>query len=817
MAIKDFDAKQFMLEKGERVGLGVALFLMVLLIIVSLFLPSHGFFSGSPTEKAKSLEKSAGSVQQQLASSQPGEEDKPQPAERTLAAIREFKPVDGHSYQLAADLFAPSQLGPSKRRMPELLPIKEGRAVVTLNQIRTIMMEFQRDNILVYLLNDEGGKGGGNRFGNVPGMFGRGGPGGRGDGRGGIPGGIFGPSGAGNRMGRGMPGMPGMGGAGMGSLLGAADNKKDIPLKPVRLDKLREESNPHYAEQVLPLRAAIIAASFPYRAQLEEFREKLRLPTTADVLNEPSTETDPEAGSNLNAFRFLRVEVERAVLGIDGKPMKLPGQKSEWVPIDLKAAYTPYLVLTAKQFEPDDPKYDLVSFDGLVMPRLKLFNDDNAPDAGAGEAEKKDEKKEATHNEYPKVEDQLAMLRKTLEELKNRDPNTIQRPPSQFTVDKSFNVFSRAGENTQQGAPGMPGMPGMPGAAGREGGEPSRRPGLGGPAMPSMPGGFRGPASLKPGAAGGVGRIGPGAPGMPGGPGMPGMDTADSTPPEYCLVRVVDPTVEPGFVYQYRLRVRMANPNYGRNKEVASLTYAQEKELPVDDSKWYVVPNTVSVPPDLYYYAVDQLDLDGGRNKYKGINRDVGVSKDRTALQLHRWLEGFQPKGSTKTLPVGEWVVAERVIINRGEYVGRRQRIEFPYWRTTQEQFVVATEPGATRKAPGVEVSFRPARPDGLDTVLVDFEGGRQECDRVISRDEDGKEKKKKVQDVSANEVLLLTPDGKLLAHEGAEDTKDKERVERLKQVQDRIKEVKNPSGGGTQPGGPGKPGGRNPFGGNNT
>jgi hypothetical protein len=340
--------------------------------------------------------------------------------------------------------------------------------------------------------------------------------------------------------------------------------------------------------------------------------------------------------------------------------------------------------------------------------------------------------------------------------------------------------------------------------------------------MPNIPGGFRGPGSFKGGVPGNVGRMGPGVPGMPGMPGMPGgpgADTADSTPPEYCLVRLVDPTVEPGVVYQYRLRVRMANPNYGRNKEVASLQYAQAKELPADDTKWYVVPDQVKVPPDLHYYAVDQLDLDGGRNKYKGINRDVSVTKDRTALQLHRWLEGFAPKGSTETMPVGEWVVAERVLINRGEYVGGRQRIEFPYWRPTQEQFVIATEPGATRRAPGVMVSFRPTRPDGRDTVLVDFDGGNLDYKRVVSRDEDGKPKYQPVRDASASEVLLLTPDGKLLAHEGAEDAKDKVRIDRLKQVHDRIKEVKNPGngGGGGKPGEPGKPGGRNPFGGNNT
>src|SRR5205823_1609647 len=189
--------------------------------------------------------------------------------------------------------------------------------------------------------------------------------------------------------------------------------------------------------------------------------------------------------------------------------------------------------------------------------------------------------------------------------------------------------------------------------------------------------------------------------------------------------------------------------------------------------------------------------------------------KDRTVLQIHRWLEAFTlPTDLRNPLPLGEWVVAERVLAHRGEYVGSPQRIEFPYWRTNQEQFVIASEPKSTRKAPGVPVDFKAPSTLGLDTVLVDFEGGTLDYERVVSRDEDGKEQKRKMRDSSAPEVLLLTPDGKLLAREGAADAKDKERLDRLKEVRDRIQEVKNPGSGGSEPGKPGKPGGgRNPFG----
>jgi hypothetical protein len=814
MAIKDFDAKQFMLEKGERVGLGVALFLMVLLIIVSLFMPARGFFSGSPKEKAAVLEKSAASVQSQLRSSLPSDADKPGDPKVTMTAVKEFNPITGQDYTTAfAGLFAPTQLGPQKRHQPDVLPIKLGNAVVTHNQIDAIMMRVQNDGkIMVYLLDDadaRGARGGGG----LPGLFGSG----RGGGKmpPGMPGagrgqGMGGSSGAGRFMGGGSGGMAPGGLAGLGGMEG----KKDMKLRAVPLDKLREESNPHYAEQVLPLRAAIVAAAFPYGAQLEEFRDKLRLSSTGQVLGEFSGETDAD-GNNLPAFRFLGVDVERAEVGPDGKLLSSRGPDGKpvtWYPVPLKEAYTPYLIATAKRFEADDPKYAPLTFPGLVMPRLKLFRD--GKDEAGGEGDKKE-----THNEYPKVEDSLKPIHDTLDELAKRDPNTIPKPPSQFTVEGSFDVFQPASESAQgpggPGSPGMPGGPGMPPMPGRGGTGKMQGTGRMGGMMPpgfsgagKMQGMGRGGMMMPPGAGRGAG-----APAMPG---MPGMGTEmEGAPPEYCLVRVIDPTVQPGHVYQYRLRVRMANPNYGHAKEVAAVTYAQKKEL--DPGEWYVVPKTVSVPPEMHYYAVDEKELEGA-NKYKGLNRDAYLSKDRTAMQIHRWLEAFTTRTDRKNpLPVGEWVVAERVIAYRGEYVGADQRIEFPYWRATQEQFVLSTEPGATKRVPGVMVSFKPDWGEGLDTVLVDFQGGNEEYKKVSGRDEDGKPNNfKNVRDAHGTEILLLSPDGKLLFRDEAEDAKDGERTERLKEVKDRIKEVKDGGngGGGNQPGGPGKSGGRNPFGG---
>src|SRR5436309_1868492 len=84
---KDFKGKEFLVEKGERVGLGVALFLMIVLIITSLFIPPNGFFSGSPSEKAEALGNQTSSVKQKLTTARPSQLDLPPDAKDKLIAL----------------------------------------------------------------------------------------------------------------------------------------------------------------------------------------------------------------------------------------------------------------------------------------------------------------------------------------------------------------------------------------------------------------------------------------------------------------------------------------------------------------------------------------------------------------------------------------------------------------------------------------------------------------------------------------------------------------------------------------------------------
>jgi hypothetical protein len=262
----------------------------------------------------------------------------------------------------------------------------------------------------------------------------------------------------------------------------------------------------------------------------------------------------------------------------------------------------------------------------------------------------------------------------------------------------------------------------------------------------------------------------------------------------------VDVTVKPGHNYEYRFQVRMANPNYGR-KDVASLDYATEPELKSEFSKLTVV---VQVPPELYYYAVDEAELS---SKYTGPHMNPPVNKDKQAvLQAHRWLDRVRPTPDYELL-VGEWSVADRFPASRGEYVGREEQVPVPYWRYTREEFVLAGKaPRTPRNAtPTIPVRFGYNRAeDPPEAILVDFDSHRQSYERVVKRSED-KVESRRVSDPAAPEVLMLSPEGRLLALEGARDAADSERKERRQKVLERIKEVKEKKseGGGKKGGTP--------------
>jgi hypothetical protein len=758
MKLKGFNAKQFLIEKGERVGLGAAGLVAVALTVYGLFMPPHGFFSGDPLKKAADLDKATQTVKNGMQNAKPGDADKPPPNAEDRKIPLDTSLVSSAAYAIP-DFFHPGTLEGTKRRPPTVLLPEEALATATWVPLDVILMtdpsEEGTEGTKIYILKEIKGSSGtkssgqssGSSLSKGLGQFGA--AGGMGLGAGG---GITGRPGLG--AGGGIVGRPGgIGGLSQPQTLDPL--KPTYTMEPIALKDLGSLDKVHPARELRPLRMAIITASFPYKRQIEVFREAMRLKTASEVLSEKVNivdPTDPSKQKSIPSFRFLGVDLERCEVDNTGKVV------ADWVPIDLGEAYKPWMFRAAKRFEPDSAKLAAVSPRGLVMPRLLQFR---SPTSKTGPTSKdsdkdKDKEKEDFENHYPNLEEQLPKLAQTLEDLKPKlkDDNAPSMPEGFDT--SGVNPFDPTEATETKGRPAGGGA-----AGGEEG-------------------------SLKPPGSGRpVGTGGTKAP-------VGGSDSSNSgLIPEYCLLRVIDVTIEPGKIYQYRIKVRMGNPNEGRN-DVADPSWSKDPELP--STKWFDVPQRVTVPPELIYYSVDQKELAG--KEYDGPGRDERIDPSReTVLQIHRWLDQTRVAGmGSKPVAIGEWAIAERVIVRRGEYVDKIENVQMPVWNSSHDSFVLPADThGKKDKKSTIQISFSHNLKDNLETVLVDFDGGRQswKSPDPDSEDKDASKLPKAVDDVGAIDILLMTPEGKLIGRNSAADAQDGERLKRRSQVRQRVELVK--------------------------
>jgi hypothetical protein len=746
MKLKDFDFKGYLLKQGERVGLVLAGVLAALFLISMIW---TGLSSGSPTEKAQTLTTLTNGLQQRLNSPQPpGKDDLPEEgADKKLIAFK-FEPVKADSFVLAPLFPELDGTGETKRGRPRVFPVEEAVVDVGRVQMRSYNIQPGDPPRLTALVDDNkgataavptGGNAGTNEYLRRL-LSGSGGM------RGGRPGGDI--------RGGGLPGL-----TPPGEMPGGVGEKRD--LKPVTISINDLKPDTHLAEVVRPLRVAVIAASFPYKKQIEEFQAKLNLRSPGEVLGEAAAETSPDK-QQIPAFRFLGVEVQRRELGLDDKPLE------PFKPVDLNGSYRPLIYLNGKRFEPDDPKFAPILFYGLVMPKLLQFREHELNTARPGEGmafpprgEKTPEMAKEGPREgrdlYPDVESRLEKIKTTLNSLKEKPEAAAA--PSQFKTD-DFDAFTPKQDT-----------------------------------IDAKTGEIRGESNF-----GGLKRRGSGGEGDA--PGPLGTEASIEVP-EYCLVRVVDVTVKPGRSYEYRLRVRMANPNYKRSKDVANPDYAKDEELETkaDSDSWSKVPIKVHVDPELDYYAM----------RAERVARSAAdtTQRDQVIFQAHRWLDQIpQEKSGRDDLLVGEWAVADRIHVCRGEYIGRKERVQVPYWRFTREEFVLAGD--TTRKGlpAGIPVHFGYTRTDRNppEAILVDFRSGRETSYERVKRIEDRVETRL-VKDTAGVEAVLFSPEGRLLARNGAVDLQDDKRIKRHEAYEKRIKDVrdkKTSTKPGEKPFGPG-------------
>jgi hypothetical protein len=243
---------------------------------------------------------------------------------------------------------------------------------------------------------------------------------------------------------------------------------------------------------------------------------------------------------------------------------------------------------------------------------------------------------------------------------------------------------------------------------------------------------------------------------------------ADLVVPEHVLVRLID-FVQPGFSYEYRIKVKMTNPNYKQTKLVAYPALAKPEYLIASD--WSVVPK-VDVPGETLWYAVEPR-----------------ADAEKVSLQLQKWIDYINPQSELSSTPigVGDWSVSERETTYRGDFIGRYANVRVPVWSTENEnyEFAHVRKGGST-----VPVDFSTGTRSSSPAILVDFAGGKGHITKIGDR---------QVREDLPLELLVLNSDGKLILRNSVDDEENKERSAREEEWHEWINKVRSGNAGRQQ------------------
>jgi hypothetical protein len=748
MNMKDFDFKQFFIQKGEKLGLWVCVGVMVLLVVFTIKDVAAGPSASGNAEELTSLAKKGKST---IAQSTPTPDVKVVPDAIQKADSPQRVPED--MYVLDRPFFDGGATEDRKWRSPPVLAVDDWRADFVLANIPSLIITRMKDETRVAVLvpknndkirqsiKDDADKkrkkrletklkqfgynaqqvqlimqrisSGGAGMGAGAGGAGGGGMAGKGGGPGGGPGGGGGFPGMGGGgmpgMGGGMPGMgggmmPGMGGgSGPGGMMDmmnrmnggmdrmnmfGASGGQDYDIRSVPEDKLE---NYEPAMEIDPYRMILISAAFPYKQQLQQFAQALRFQDIDKML----ADSDVHGG-----LEFAGINVQRK----QAKPGESLKDKP-WIDLPIENAMKHILILAADadKNEQDDKleHFGIIlpaDQNRLVMPRPKL-------DTQLHQSEKYPE-------ELPQsVQDSLDAMEKA-----TGGKGAVQpKRKSRFDLE-SFSVFGGDQEKT---------------------------------ADPNQP------AQAK-------------------------IENTEENPrPEKILVRFYDTSVLPGWSYQYRVQIRMANPNYKNEKRAVSKGLTLDKEI---RGAWAEMPEIVRVPDETMFYAVDEKRSEGH------------VYNDKVPMQVQRWLETIRtdPKNESSSFPVGDWAIEERDLVRRGEFIGGMKDTEVPVWWPTLKSYRFAMHPEEAKKKPGSR-SRSKGMPVNFDTgaLLVDFEGGKHTFQIGAN----------KFVDESPIEVLVLTKDGKLVVRDSKTDTANEERSKRVEEWKTTLENVRKEVDNAKSPG----------------
>ncbi len=164
MALKDFDYKQFLMDRGERIGLYTAGGLAVLFIFGSLVWPGKALFNASPKENTNVLLSKAKEKTSQVQTLTPtaDEEAKLRFVDPQLQKQAATVALDPTGYRLTAELFAPRDVQSSKRHNPDVFGPEEFQFEVVPAQLSTyiIVNEAGTEKIGILKNVSQGGQAG---------------------------------------------------------------------------------------------------------------------------------------------------------------------------------------------------------------------------------------------------------------------------------------------------------------------------------------------------------------------------------------------------------------------------------------------------------------------------------------------------------------------------------------------------------------------------------------------------------------------------------------------------------------------------------
>lgn len=573
-------------------------------------------------------------------------------------------------------------------------------------------------------------------------------------------------------------------------------------------DEVKKSGYP-LAETVYPMRMVLVQAAYPLKLQIEEIKQALRIvdPTRAGMAAagappgaaaypgapggpmppgsfpmtpagfpmSPSAGTPPmmpgagAAVTNINPY-FYGFEVERLVIPPGGK-MPAPDDKWTGVPFDHEEEYFRKIRARKVADLADSPElYPFLRYDQRLAAPLPMLADKLA--------------------EYPRT---------TMKPI----VDTIEKIRTAMTPKEVEDAWKKRFQNSAgSDNPYAPFAQSQFTAGGPMGGSDPSMP-LGGMPPDGPPPGGMPPGGLPEGAFVPY-------PGAEGAPGFNANGQMAAMPEiEHLLLRFVDPSVQPGYRYMYRLRVVMHNPNYvqGTEDEKIRQKHQLDKVLrrPTDASiqklygPWVKIPQIITIPPESFLYAFDTQEyldrVDALVNQYGGESALKRLAEERevkagqkAVIQFQTWMPQVRIDGSGKTEPVGSWVVSE-VPVARGEFIGKRQLVELPLWSAALKNYVLR-EMAAGVKVAGIKDQNN--QPKGwpinfkTSSVLVDFDGGPTRATvRQSGRDRD-------VEDTSETEVLILLRDGKMLVRSSAKDAANEDRTARDTGWKDWVKRAKD-------------------------